>query len=663
MRNRMMCQTLVLIVCACLAGADGAKARVIYVDGAATGADDGSSWVDAHIHLQDALAEASPAAKPIEIRVAQGVYTADTGQTVTLPAWRASFQLLNGVRLKGGYAGVMGADPNARDLDSYTTTLGADSGAHQVIVGSQTDATAVIDGFTISPAGRRSAVAIASGSPTFIDCRFVGQDSEVISTWPMIDVSDCHSVLIGCRVEAGAGDRILCREGHLTLRDCAFVQNTNDAIWIVGTLDLFRCSFIDCRGAVSCRGTLVARDCRFVRSGGSLGTVSVTGDSAFVDCSFINNRTRGISPGALSLSGDRATLTRCLFEGNSCSEWGSGAISSYVWALELSHCLFVGNQSGAGRPGAVRHSGPILWVSNCTFADNRGRPNALKNGEQRSAIAELTQCVVRDGSDPLAGVVSVTYSNVEGGYAGDGNVDVDPVFVAPGYWGANATPDDPNDDVWVMGDYHLKSEAGHWDQDSESWVLDDVTSPCIDLGDPNGSLGSEPFPNGGYVNLGAYGGTDEASRSYFGGPVCETQIAGDINGDCRVDDLDMDILMSHWLMDATARVNAPPTIEVISPADGAELTPPAPLVFSADAFDPDGTVLQVEYTMTYDDGYHGFGTSNTIGDPSDGWAWPYDWGHLPHDGVYVIQARTIDNDGAIVISEPITITLHPPDQE
>jgi hypothetical protein len=32
-----------------------------------------------------------------------------------------------------------------------------------------------------------------------------------------------------------------------------------------------------------------------------------------------------------------------------------------------------------------------------------------------------------------------------------------------------------------------------------------------------------------------------------------------------------------------------------------------------------------------------------------------------YDGEYVIQAKTIDNDGAIVVSDPITVTLHPSD--
>lgn len=51
--------------------------RIIYVDGVAQGANDGSNWAGAYNYLQDALADANSSPKPIEIRVAQGTYLPD----------------------------------------------------------------------------------------------------------------------------------------------------------------------------------------------------------------------------------------------------------------------------------------------------------------------------------------------------------------------------------------------------------------------------------------------------------------------------------------------------------------------------------------------------------------------------------------------------------
>ncbi len=58
---------------------------------------------------------------------------------------------------------------------------------------------------------------------------------------------------------------------------------------------------------------------------------------------------------------------------------------------------------------------------------------------------------------------------------------------------------------------HLKSEYGSWN--GLSWTNSAITSPCIDQGDPLLDFSKEPLPNGGRVNLGAYGNTITASKS------------------------------------------------------------------------------------------------------------------------------------------------------
>ena len=159
---------LFLLVVLCTA----ATGEVIYVDADAAGANDGSSWVSAYYYLQDALADANSAEKPVEIRLAQGVYKPNEGLLV-IPekGWReATFQLINGVSLKGGYAGFGQSDPNTRDIETYETILSGDvdsddayvsdhcdlfeeptrrGNSRNVVTSRNTDATAVLDGVTI----------------------------------------------------------------------------------------------------------------------------------------------------------------------------------------------------------------------------------------------------------------------------------------------------------------------------------------------------------------------------------------------------------------------------------------------------------------------------------------------------------------------------------
>ncbi len=63
----------------------------------------------------------------------------------------------------------------------------------------------------------------------------------------------------------------------------------------------------------------------------------------------------------------------------------------------------------------------------------------------------------------------------------------------------------------VAGDYHVKSSNGSYH--GGAWTADFEISPCIDRGNPTDSVENEPEPNFGRVNLGAYGNTEQASKS------------------------------------------------------------------------------------------------------------------------------------------------------
>jgi hypothetical protein len=185
--------------------------------------------------------------------------------------------------------------------------------------------------------------------------------------------------------------------------------------------------------------------------------------------------------------------------------------------------------SGNGRnPGDVRYGGiayfndPLL-ISNCTIAGNWAAVSELEYEEGDGLQPNMVNCIIWDNlhwySPRLPGFTpTASYCDLQASWPDEDNVIiVDPGFADPGHWDLNGTPSDANDDFWVDGDYHLKSQAGRWDPNSQTWVMDNVTSPCIDAGDPNDPVGDEPFPNGGRINMGAYGGTAEASKSFSNG--------------------------------------------------------------------------------------------------------------------------------------------------
>ncbi len=154
---------LTMLVMVCLAAGAVHGQSVLYVDDTATGANNGSSWCDAYVYLQDALVAAESSGGTVtEIRVAQSIYKPDQGAGQTPGGREATFQLINGVTIKGGYAGCGEADPGARDVTLYETVLSGDltgndgpdfenndENVYHVVTGSFTDTTAVLDGFTI----------------------------------------------------------------------------------------------------------------------------------------------------------------------------------------------------------------------------------------------------------------------------------------------------------------------------------------------------------------------------------------------------------------------------------------------------------------------------------------------------------------------------------
>ena len=119
----------------------------IYVDSTAEGDQDGSSWEDAFMDLQDALAIAEDGD---EVWVAAGVYTPGENRAL-------SFQIGSGVKVYGGFP-VGGSEFSSRDHQLNQTILSGDIGtpintadnSFHVVSMIGTSDTTILDGFTIT---------------------------------------------------------------------------------------------------------------------------------------------------------------------------------------------------------------------------------------------------------------------------------------------------------------------------------------------------------------------------------------------------------------------------------------------------------------------------------------------------------------------------------
>jgi len=205
---------------------------------------------------------------------------------------------------------------------------------------------------------------------------------------------------------------------------------------------------------------------------------------------------------------------------------GRGDLAGAILCVDshptITNCLIVGNSATDPNGAAIYCTGSDATFVNCTIADNYG--DALGGAFYMADcnVAVVSSIVWGNGPEEIHlsgdGTPAITYSDLAGGWLGFGNIERDPLFAQAGYW---ADPNDPNvalesraaDALWVPGDYHLKSRGGRWNAETQMWISDMVTSPCIDAGNRFDAVGWEPIPNNNLINMGAYGGTVEASKS------------------------------------------------------------------------------------------------------------------------------------------------------
>jgi len=231
----------------------------------------------------------------------------------------------------------------------------------------------------------------------------------------------------------------------------------------------------------------------FTITGGNYGIYCTEAAPVIADCTITGNTNAGIK----LYSGGSPTITNCNIVANS----GAGiemhprksARFTFYNYPQISNSIIAKNF----RQGIF---GGVPEITNCTIVEN------LQGGFYGSRPTVTNSIIYFNRNAPIAeSTATVTYSDVQGSWPGLGNIDADPLFASLYWISSNSTE---------AGDYHLKSQAGRWDPGSQTWVQDNVSSPCIDKGDPASPVGDEPVPNGSIINMGAYGGTTQASMTF-----------------------------------------------------------------------------------------------------------------------------------------------------
>jgi hypothetical protein len=262
-------------------------AAIHRVDQNARASGDGTSWGSAYNYLQSALAVANSGD---EIWIARGNYYPDQTSGSDTNSVNATFTLISGVEIYGGFLGTE-TQRSQRAPRAYRTVLNgqvANSGkAENVVTGTSADVTALLDGCTIAN-GERGLICDAGGAPVIVGCRFVENSG-------------------GSNNGGGVWN-----DGALTLRGCSFLGNT--AFW----------------GA---------------------GLYSTSSGITVENCTFLGNRSGERGYGVASRNAN-ITLTGCSFQGNRGS--GGGTVWIFNGTATLSHCVLWGNLGGSFTDDSVR---------------------------------------------------------------------------------------------------------------------------------------------------------------------------------------------------------------------------------------------------------------------------------------------------------------------
>ena len=351
----------------------------IYVNHAATGLNDGSSWTNAFTTLEDAFSNITTST--IDIRVAQGVYRPSTSGLTD--SRKATFLIPNNVKIYGGFNGTetlisqrdfrnnvtfLSGDLNNNDDSSivYTNGLRSDNAYHVVTLRGSL-AGIVIDGFTISGGN-------ANGGYNYS----LGYDNT-------------RGGAISAITDNAANYSI-----YAQFNNCTLEKNTGSDVGVYNTVTALLNSYI----SVNFENCIVRNN----QCSGSFSNIFLHG--------FKNSTYNQVIS---------SYFTNCLFNNNVLNGSSSQGAS----------CVTVYQDATAGGAYTTVYSG----MTNCTFSGNTGpggRAVSLLNGSNSTIVNSI---IYGNGStsplyiQPSGSNLPSGYNNIiQGGTLGGTNVN--PLFVS-----------------------------------------------------------------------------------------------------------------------------------------------------------------------------------------------------------------------------------------
>jgi len=431
------------------------------------------------------------------------------------------------IDFKGKRLTIRSGSPDDPNIVAGTIIDGGSGGSAVTFLGGE-DANYVLAGFTITggkvgiyfsnssePVVRDcivekdSGVALEMGrgsKPAIVDCTMIGEVR--IREVENLNTGQKYDYVQAAIDDASAGDRIAAGKG-------TFYENIN-----------FNGKRLTVKSSAPGESAVAADT--IIKGGDNVVTFS-SGEDA--NCVLMGLTIVGGNRGIYCHS-SAPRITRCIIAGNAAQ-----GIYAYSSVPKISNCV-IANNGGAGI-ACENFSG--LTITSCTISGNQGS-GVTVNMSSPTVINSIVWANSPKQITGVRGTARVTYSDVQDGWPDVGDIGADPCFA------------DANN-----GDYHLRSAEGRWQPSQQCWVYDADTSLAIDGGDPNSDWTAELWPHGKRINMGAYGGTPEASMS----PSAAGN-SGDLNHDDTVDMQDFAALAGNWEDD---RVLMPENLDRRGPVD------------------------------------------------------------------------------------------------